>query len=126
MKRVWIGGALLAVLLTAGLLAGWAMDRGLCPGAEKLERAGELAAANRWEAAEEMLGDVEEIWVDRQWLVTALYDHEIVDDIDAALAQLEVYCDAKDALAFRALCRSLAKNMEAAGKAHQGTVENFF
>lgn len=126
MKRVWIGGALLAVLLTAGLLAGWAMDRGLCPGAEKLEQAGELAAANRWEAAEEMLGDVEEIWVDRQWLVTALYDHEIVDDIDAALAQLEVYCDAKDALAFRALCRSLAKNMEAAGKAHQGTVENFF
>ena len=61
MKRVWIGGALLAVLLTAGLLAGWAMDRGLCPGAEKLEQAGELAAANRWEAAEEMLGDVEEI-----------------------------------------------------------------
>ena len=126
MKRVWIGGILLAVLLTAGLLAGWAMDRGLCPGAEKLRQAGELAAANRWGAAEEMLDDVEEIWEDRRWLVTGLYDHEIVDDIDAALAQLEAYCDARDALAFRALCRSLAKNMEAAGKAHQGTVENFF
>ena len=126
MKRVWIGGALLAVLLTVGLLAGWAMDRGLCPGAEKLKQAGELAAAGRWEAAEEMLDDVEDIWEDRQWLVTALYDHEIVDDIDAALAQLEVYCDAKDALAFRALCRSLAENMEAAGKAHNGSVENFF
>ena len=126
MKRVWIGGALLAVLLTVGLLAGWAMDRGLCPGAEKLKQAGELAAAGRWEAAEEMLDDVEDIWEDRQWLVTALYDHEIVDDIDASLAQLEVYCDAKDALAFRALCRSLAENMEAAGKAHNGSVENFF
>ena len=126
MKRVWIGGALMAVLLTAGLLAGWAMDRGLCPGAEKLKQAGELAAAGRWEAAEEMLDDVEDIWEDRQGLVTALYDHEIVDDIDAALAQLEIYCDARDALAFRALCRSLAENMEAAGKAHQGTVENFF
>ena len=126
MKRVWIGGALLAVLLTVGLLAGWAMDRGLCPGAEKLKQAGELAAAGRWEAAEEMLDDVEESWEDRRWLVTALYDHEIVDDIDAALAQLEIYCDARDALAFRALCRSLAKNMEAAGKAHNGSVENFF
>ena len=126
MKRVWIGGALLAVLLTVGLLAGWAMDRGLCPGAEKLKQAGELAAANRWGAAEEMLDDVEDIWEDRRWLVTGLYDHEIVDDIDAALAQLEIYCDARDALAFRALCRSLAENMEAAGKAHQGTVENFF
>ena len=126
MKRVWIGGILLAVLLTAGLLAGWAMDRVLCPGAEKLKQAGELAAAGRWGAAEEMLDDVEDIWEDRRWLVTGLYDHEIVDDIDAALAQLEIYCDARDALAFRALCRSLAENMEAAGKAHQGTVENFF
>ena len=126
MKRVWIGGALLAVLLTAGLLAGWAMNRGLCPGAEKLKQAGELATAGRWEAAEELLDEVEDIWEDRRWLVTALYDHEILDDTDAALAQLEVYCDAKDALAFRALCRSLAENMEAAGTAHNGSVENFF
>ena len=64
MKRVWIGGILLAVLLTVGLLAGWAMDRGLCPGAEKLKQAGELAAAGRWEAAEEMLDDVDDIWED--------------------------------------------------------------
>ena len=126
MKRVWIGGALLAVLLTAGLLAGWAMNRGLCPGAQKLEQAGELAAAGRWGAAEEMLDDVEEIWEDRRWLVTALYDHEIMDEMDAALAQLEAYCDARDTLAFRSLCRALAKNMEAAGKAHNGSVENFF
>ena len=126
MKRVWIGAGLLAALLTAGLLAGWAMDRGLCPGAEKLKLAGELAAAGRWGAAEEMLDDVEEIWEDRRWLVTALYDHEIMDEMDAALAQLEAYCDARDTLAFRALCRALAKNMEAAGKAHNGTVENFF
>ena len=126
MKRVWIGGALLAVLLKAGLLAGWAMNRGLCPGAQKLEQAGELAAAGRWGAAEEMLEDVEEIWEDRRWLVTALYDHEIMDEMDAALAQLEAYCDARDTLAFRALCRALAKNMEAAGKAHNGSVENFF
>ena len=126
MKRVWIGGILMAVLLTVGLLAGWAMNRSLCPGAQKLERAGELAAAGRWDAAEEMLDDVEEIWEDRRWLVTALYDHEVMDEMDAALAQLEAYCDARDTLAFRALCRALAKNMEAAGKAHNGSVENFF
>ena len=126
MKRVWIGGALLAVLLTAGLLAGWAMDRGLCPGAEKLKLAGELAAEGQWEAAEELLDEVEDDWEDRRWLVTALYDHEIVDDTDAALAQLETYCDVRDAVAFRALCRALAENMEAAGMAYRGTVENFF
>ena len=126
MKRVWIGGALLAVLLTVGVLAGWVMDRGLCPGAEKLKHAGALAAENRWEAAEELLEDVEEDWEDRRWLVTALYDHEIVDDMDASLAQLEVYCAVRDQVSFCALCNALAENMEAAGKAHRGTVENFF
>ena len=126
MKRVWIGGALLAVLLTVGVLAGWVMDRGLCPEAEKLKHAGALAAENRWEAAEELLEDVEEDWEDRRWLVTALYDHEIVDDMDASLAQLEVYCAVRDQVSFCALCNALAENMEAAGKAHRGTVENFF
>ena len=125
MKRVWIGAGVLAVLLTVGILAGWAMDRGLCPGAAKLELAGSMAAAGRWEAAEELLEDVEDAWEDRRWLVTALYDHEIVDETDAALAQLEVYCEARDTLAFRALCNALAQNVEAAGKAHRGTVENF-
>ena len=126
MKRVWIGGGLLAVLLTVGILAGWAMDRGLCPASQRLVQAGDLAAAGQWEAAEELLDEVEDDWEDRRWLVTALYDHEIVDEAAAALAQLEAYCDARDALAFRALCNALAKNMEAAGKAHKGTVENFF
>ena len=125
MKRVWIGAGMLAVLVTAGILAGWAMDRGLCPGAEKLELAGTMAAGGHWEAAEELLDEVEDVWEDRRWLVTALYDHEIVDETDAALAQLEVYCHARDALAFRAMCNALARNMEAAGKAHKATVENF-
>ena len=125
MKRVWIGGGLLAILLTVGILAGWAMDRGLSPGAERLEQAGEAAAAGHWETAAALLDEVEDDWEDRRWLATALYDHEIVDDTEAALAQLEVYCDAQDALAFRALCNALAKNMEAVGKAHKGPVENF-
>ena len=125
MKRVWIGAGLLAVLLTVGILAGWAMDKGLSPGADRLKEAGELAMAGRWEAAEELLDEVEDRWEDRQWLLTALYDHEIVDDMDAGMAQLEAYCDARDAVAFRGLCRALAENMEAAGKAHKGTVENF-
>ena len=125
MKRVWIGGGLLAVLLAVGLLAGWAMDRGLTPGARQLERAGELAAAGRWEAAEELLEEVKDGWEERRWLVTALYDHELLDETAGALAQLEAYCDARDALAFRALCNALAQSLEAAGKAHRGIVENF-
>ena len=125
MKRVWIGAGVLAVLLTAGLLAGFAM-KGLCPGAEKLERAGELALAARWEEAEALLDAVEEEWEDRRWLVTALADHEVIEDMDAALAQLEAMLQTRDAANFHTLASALAKKLEAVGKANALTGENFF
>ena len=125
MKRVWIGAGLLAALLTVGLLAGWAMS-GICPGAKELERAGELAMAGRWEAAEELVDEVEDRWEDRRWLTTALSDHQIIDDVEASFAQLEAYAEARDEVSFHALCNALAKRLEAAGKAHTATAENFF
>ena len=126
MKRVWIGAGLLAVLLALGLLAGAAMERWLTPGAERLERAGALALEGRWEEAEELAEEVEEDWEDRRWLVTALTDHEIIEGIDSALAELEAYGCARDAEAYDALCRVLARRIEAAGQAHKPTGENFW
>ena len=126
MKRVWIGAGLLAVLLALGVLAGWAMERWLTPGAERLEQAGAMALAGRWEEAEELAEEVAEDWEDRRWLVTALSDHEIIEGIDAALAELEAYGRARNAEAYNALCRVLAKRIEAAGQAHKATGENFW
>ena len=125
MKRVWIGAGLLAVLLTVGILAGRAMA-GICPAGKMLEQAGQLALAGHWEASEELLEEAEDHWEDRKWLVTALADHEIIEDIDAALAQLEALADIRDAAAYNTLCSALAKKIEAAGKAHGCTAENFF
>ena len=125
MKRVWIGVGLLAVLLTVGFLAGFAI-KGLCPGAERLELAGELALAERWEEAEALLDEVEDDWEDRRWLLTALADHEVIEDMDAALAQLEAMLQTRDAPAFHILSSALAKKLEAVGKANALTGENFF
>ena len=125
MKRVWIGAGILAVLLVAGLLAGFAME-GLDSGAKKLERLGQLALEEQWEAAEDTLEAVEEDWEDRRWLLTALADHEVIEDMEASLAQLEAYIDQRDAAACHALSSALAKKMEAIGKANSLTLENFF
>ena len=125
MKRVWIGAGLLAALLAVGLLAGWAMA-GIVPGAHLLERAGELAMEGRWDAAEDLVDSAEERWEDRRWLTTALSDHQIIDDVEASFAQLEAYAEARDRVSFHALCSALAKRLEAAGKAHTGSAENFF
>ena len=126
MKRVWIGAGLLAVLLVLGLLAGSAMERWLTPGAERLEQAGDLALAGRWGESREIVEEVEEDWEDRRWLVTALTDHEIIEGIDAALAELDAYGRTRDADAYNALCQVLARRIEAAGQAHKPTGENFW
>ena len=125
MKRVWIGAGILAVLLVAGLLAGFAME-GLDSGAKKLERVGQLALEEQWEAAEDTLEAVEEDWEDRRWLLTALADHQVIEDMEASLAQLEAYIDQRDAAACHALCSALAQKMKAVGKANSLTLENFF
>ena len=125
MKRVWIGAGLLAVLLAAGFLAAFALE-GLCSGAGKLERVGRLALEENWDAAEELVEDVEDNWEDRRWLLTALADHEVIEDMEAALAQLKSLIQTRDAAACHALCNSLAKKMEAVGKANSLTLENFF
>ena len=125
MKRVWIGAGILAVLLVAGLLAGFAME-GLDSGAKKLDTVGQLALAGAWEGAEDTLEEVEDDWENRRWLLTALADHEVIEDMEASLAQLEAYLDQRDAAAIHALSSALAKKMEAIGKANSLTLENFF
>ena len=125
MKRVWIGAGLLAALLAAGFLAAFALE-GLAAGGTRLDRAGELALAGRWEEAEELIDDVEDEWEDRRWLLVALADHEVIEDMDAALAQLDALVDHRDAAACHALCSALGKKMEAIGKANSLTLENLF
>ena len=125
MKRVWIGGILLAVLLAVGFLAAFAME-GLSRDAHALDRAGGLALAGAWGEAEELIDDVEDSWEDRRWLLTALADHEVIEDMDASLAQLEAYITQRDAAACHALCSALAQKLEAVGKANSLTLENFF
>lgn len=125
MKRVWIGAGILALLLALGLGAGFAME-GLASGSRKLETVGALALAEEWEGAAEALEEAEEDWEDRRWLLTALADHQVIEDMEASLAQLEAYLTQRDAAACHALCRALAKKMEAIGKAGSLTAENFF
>ena len=62
MKRMWIGAAILAVLLAAGLLVGQVMEDRTAPGAEKLHQAAEFARAENWEQAIELAVEVQTEW----------------------------------------------------------------
>ena len=133
MKRGWIGLGLLGILLTAGLLVTGFMGRvhkdvsreldesnayymGYV--SRELEEAARAAGAGNWAEAAEDARDAYEDWQERWHLSAAFADHEPMEQIDGQFAQLWPYLEARDAVAFCALCRALARQVEAIGDAH--------
>ena len=119
MKRGWIGLGLLGVLLTAGLLVTGFMGRVHREVSQELEEAARAAGAGNWAEAAEDTRDAYNDWQEHWHFSAAFADHEPMEEIDALFAQLEAYRKTRDAVAFAAVCRQLAKQVEAMGDAHQ-------
>ena len=117
MKRTWIGAGLLALLLTAGVLVGAAMEARVTPGAEKLRGAAEAALAGDWERAEGLTRTVREDWERVAGLAEILATHEDLEQIGITFSQLPSYAGV-DGPAYSALCTALARQLEALGKTH--------
>ena len=126
MKRSWFGLGLLVVLLGAGLLVTWGMDRIHTPVARDLITAGEYALAGDWEQAEQLSRKAKECWEKNEKLRACFADHEPMEEIDACFAQLEIYCRMKEETAFAAACGETARKAEAMGEAHGLKWENVF
>ena len=123
MKRMWIGAAILAILLTVGLLVGEVMAERTAPGAEKLRQAAQYARAEEWEQAEELAGEVQTDWERIKWLAEILATHENLEQIEISFGQLDSYART-DGAAYSALCDTLANQLEALGKAHGCSLGN--
>jgi len=123
MKRMWIGAAILAILLTVGLLVGEVMAERTAPGAEKLRQAAQYARAEEWEQAEELAGEVQTDWERIKWLAEILATHENLEQIEISFGQLDSYART-DGAAYSALCDTLASQLEALGKAHGCSLGN--
>ena len=119
MKRGWIGLGLLLILLVAGLLVTGHMGRNHRKISRELDMAAAHALAGDWEEALEETRDAWEDWEEGWHFSAAFADHEPMEEIDALFAQLEAYRKTRDAVAFAAVCRQLAKQVEAMGDAHQ-------
>ena len=118
MKRIWIGIILLAALLTAGLQISKFMKEAHLPVVQDIRRAGQLALEEQWGPAEAYARRGQELW-EKKWPVTAaIADHEPMDEIDALFAQLNVYADEKETLAYSAACAHLASLLEAISQSH--------
>jgi len=119
MKRSWIGFLLLVVLLAGSLLATGVMTRIHEPIEADLKQAAECAILGDWENTGRLLLQAEQEWKQWEHIRGCFADHNPVEEIDAALAQLKVYCAAQETVAFAGACCNLARKVAAVGEAHE-------
>lgn len=109
--RTWLGAAVLAAVLAAGLVMGAAVQRQLAPAAQALRQAESAALAEDWDAAVSHAAGAEARW--RR--AAPLCHQDTLDRIDAAFAQLSTAAKLEDRAAWAAQCTALARDLEALG-----------
>ena len=121
MKRSWLGLGLLILLLAAALAATWFMTGIHEDMTLDLEQSARCAGSGDWENAQLFLTRAEDHWTKWEHLCACFADHEPVEEMDAALAALKVYCEVRDGAAYRAACAVLIQNLTALGESHAPT-----
>lgn len=125
MKRIWIGAALLAIILAAGLWTGNRMEKIHTEVAQRLRLCAQAAQAGQWDRADELAREAKDRW-EAEWDFTAaLADHTLLDEIDGVFEQMEVCRKNRDSLRSAALCAKLAKMVDALQEAHRLNWRNF-
>lgn len=124
MKRMWIGAALLAVMLVSGILATEFMERTHRPNARDLETAAALALEGDWEKAEALTVRARKNWQKVRPLTASFVDHEPMEEIEGLFAKIDVCASTRDALYFSSSCAYLAELMNALGESHSLTLWN--
>lgn len=121
MRRLWLGVALLAILLLLGLGTTRAMDRIHPTAAGELTQAGAAALEGDWEQARSLSRSAQARWQERWHFTAGVADHGPMEEIDSLMAQLEVYARLEEEKDFAALCFQLSRLLKAMGEAHSFT-----
>ena len=126
MKRFWIGVGILAAVLAVGIWAGERMQRVHLPCALDLEQAAGCAMAADWTSAG-LLGDrARESWMHNRKISASVANHQIMDEIDAAFEELEIYRAREETSAYSARCLYLAERLRDLGSSYRLNWWNLF
>ena len=109
MKRLYIGIALLAVMLALGIVLTMVFTALHAPLTETLEKAQTAAAAGDWETATRLVSDAKEDWTGFRHFAAAVADHEPLEQMDCLFARLEVLGRLRETDEFAAGCAELAR-----------------
>ena len=117
MKRFWLGAALLAVLLGAGIFSTVVTERFHHSLSQRLEATASAALAQDWEATGELLHQCRSRWTRYRNAMATGVSHEPIEQIDMLYSQLDIYFQRRDSLGFSLCCTALRHQTQALGEA---------
>ena len=126
MSRFRIGVGLLAVLLAVCVWSQIKMAGIQKPIADTVIKAEKLAAQENWPAATLAVQSARDSWEKRRTFVSALADHQPLEDIECLFAMLDAYAQEEDKTEFRAACRDLNRRILAVKEAQEFTLGSVF
>lgn len=121
MKRLWLGIAILAVLLGLSIGVQAAMSKLHDPIAQDLEKAAEFALDDDWAQANKHFERARRAWQRYHGATASVADHSPMDELDMLFAELQVFSEERETVHFASTCRSAAQMAQAMAQAHTFT-----
>jgi hypothetical protein len=118
MNRLWIGIAILVLIVAFGVGIWWGSALFFGDFSREMQDAGEAAVAEDWALAVQKAEKCREKWERFRPVWASLTDHAPVEQVQLLFSQLELYEAEKRAAEFAVCCRSLAKEAEAIEESH--------
>ena len=125
MSRLWVGVAILALLLGAGIGVIRYTDRVQTQVKELLTQSREAAEVGQWKKAAGKCFQARSLWEKHRKATAAVIDHEPMEEAEALFSRLEVWLKARDSDSYCACCAGLEVCIEAIGEAHSVNWWNF-
>ena len=119
MTRFRIGVGLLIVLLAVCVLSQLRMGAIQKPIAAQVDRAQTLAAREDWPAAGAAVAEARQEWECSRTFVSALADHQPLEDVESLFAMAQAYSVCRDGTQFRATCQELNRRILAVMEAQE-------
>ena len=117
MKRLWLGVAILGVLLAAGILACCLSESTHSKTSRLLTEAAGYGAAGEWSAAKKAFSSAKAAWQTAREATAAITDHGPMEEIDRYFVQCQTCLEFRDPAAFCMCCKSLSVMVQAIGEA---------
>ncbi len=126
MKRLWIGVALMVLLLTGSIWEFRRLENTYRPASEQMAQAVQMAQQKNLDGAAALTRAVESAWDEHKHLTAAFAVHDSMDEIESLFAELRSYYAAGDEAGYAVICAQLSTLLDTLANSHSLTWWNFF